>query len=251
MLNAVIIEDNHKEQEILNNLLTKYCSAEINIIGNASSVNEAYGLILTTNPDIIFLDVELGIESGFDLLQKFTNYTFEVIFVTGFNKYALRAIKFNALDYILKPIEITELIEAVKKALKYKRTNMNEKLKNLIENIFAPNNRNNKIAIPIINGLKMIAVSDIIYCEANKEYTTINCIRNITVCSSTNLGAYEDMLEDYGFCRVHHSFLVNKEYVKEFIKGEEIVTDNGLVIPVSRRNKTVVTDWLKNIRNSK
>jgi two-component system, LytTR family, response regulator len=253
MHDAIIIEDNHRDREILSALLAKYCGKEINIIESVSNLNDAYKLIIKKKPDIIFLDIELGNESGFELLQKFTNYTFKVIFVTGFSKYALRAIKFNALDYLLKPIEINELVEAVKKVVTYEQVNIDNKLKNLIVNFTAPNNKKNKIAIPVVNGLKMITVSDIIYFEANKEYSNIHCIANSVVYSSTNLGEYEEMLEDYDFCRVHHSFLVNKEYVKHYIKGEggEILTDNGSIIPVSRRNKTMVVNWLKNIRNSK
>jgi two-component system, LytTR family, response regulator len=159
----------------------------------------------------------------------------------------MSAIKSNALDFILKPIEISELIKTIHKLVKTQKASVDIEIKNLLYNLANPHQKSNRIAIPFLNGYKMIPVSDIMYCEANKEYTNIHCTNQSTICSSINLGEYEDLLEVYSFCRVHHSFLVNKEHVKEYIKGEggELMINKDIVIPVSRRKKLEVVDWLK------
>jgi two-component system, LytTR family, response regulator len=246
MLNAIIIEDNFRDRELLEMLLSKYCINEINILGSAENISNGFKLIIETKPDVVFLDIELGTESSFDLLAKFDEYDFKVIFVSAYDKYAMNAIKSNALDFILKPIEISELLKTVHKLVKVEKLSVDVEIKNLLYNLSNPHEKSNRIAIPFLNGYKMVPVSDIMYCEANKEYTNIHCINKSIICSSINLGEYEDMLEGYSFCRVHHSYLVNKEYVKEYLKGEggELLMDKGNMIPVSRRKKQEVVDWL-------
>lgn len=248
MLRAIIIDDNLHDKEVLEMILGKYCSKETNIIGIAKNVDSAYQLILETNPDVIFLDIELGNESGFDLLKKFTEYSFKVIFVTAYERYAVKAIKFNALDYVLKPVEIAEIVNAVQKVNASEHISINAELKNLVHNLAHPYHKSNRVAIPVINGYKMVAIESILYCEAKKEYTNIYCTDQAFICSCVNLGEYEELLQDYSFCRVHHSFLVNKDHVIQYIKGEggELMMENEITIPVSRRKKTEVVDWLKN-----
>jgi two-component system, LytTR family, response regulator len=229
-------------------LLNKYCFNEITITGSAQCIATAYSLILETKPDIIFLDIELGAESGFDLLGKFTEFPFRVIFVTAHDKYALKAIKFNALDYVLKPVEITELVNAVQKINNTEWVSIDAELKNLIHTLAHPHHKSNRLAIPVLNGYKMMSVEEIQYCEAKKEYTYIYCTNQPAICSSINLGEYEYLLQEYSFYRVHHSFLVNKDHVKQYIKGEggELMMGNNTMIPVSRRKKAEVMEWLKN-----
>jgi len=227
MLKALLIDDDPRDREVLDLLLKKYCPEDITVTGFAGTVDSAVHLILESKPDLIFLDVELGNETGFDLLSRFTDFTFKVIFVTAYERYAMQAIKFNALDYVLKPVEITEL-------------------KNLMHTLAHPQQKSNRIAIPVLNGYKMVPVEDIQYCEAKKEYTYIYCLNQLPVCSSINLGEYEDLLQEYSFCRVHHSFLVSKDHIKQYIKGEggELMIDNKTMIPVSRRKKQEVLEWL-------
>lgn len=246
MLKAIIIDDNNRDIEILEMMLGKYCFTEICIGGNARNIDAAYQLILETKPDIIFLDIELGNESGFDLLKKFNEYSFKVIFVTAYDKYAIKAIKFNALDYVLKPVEITELVNAVQKVKAVQHISFDAELKNLVHNLANPHHKSNRVAIPVLNGYKLIAVETVLYCEAKKEYTDIHCIGQLPICSSVNLGEYEELLQDYSFCRVHHSFLVNKDHVKQYIKGEggELWMEDNNRIPVSRRKKIEVMNWL-------
>ena len=249
MFKAVIIDDDLRDREVLEMLLAKYCSEEIRIIGHAGDIETAFCLILEKGPNIVFLDIELVNGSGFDLLSKFTEFPFRVVFVTGYDKYAIQAIKFNALDYLLKPVEISELINTVQKLKNAMRLSIDSEIKNLIHNLAHPWQKNNRIAIPVLNGYKMLPVEDILYCEANKEYTNIHCIIQPLICSSINLGEYEDLLTEYSFCRVHHSYLVNRQHVMQYIKGEggELMIGKDTLIPVSRRKKHEVVDWLKTL----
>ena len=244
MLKAIIIDDDARDQELLEMLLNKYCSDDIQITGTADTVDKGCLLILETKPDLLFLDVELGEETGFDVLTRLKEIPFKVIFVTAHDRYAIQAIKFNALDYILKPVEIPELVKAVKKTRE--TLSITGELQNLLHNLAHPHQKSNRIAVPLLNGYRMISVQDIIFCKAEKEYTYIYATGQAPICSSTNLGEYEDLLRDYSFCRVHHSFLVNKDHVKLYVKGEggEITTSNDTVIPVSRRKKPEVVEWL-------
>lgn len=246
MLKAVIVDDDPRERDILATLLHKYCQHDLWVAGYASDPDSAYQAISEHYPDIVFLDVELGNATGFDLLKRFSNFGFAVIFVTAYERYAMQAIKFNALDYLLKPVEIEELVKAVAKVKSREKVSVDEELKNLIHILAHPHQKSNRIAVPVLNGYKMIPVQDILYCQAEKEYTYIFCMDQISICSSINLGEYEQLLEGYSFCRVHHSYLVNKDHVKQYIKGEggELIIDNNFHIPVSRRKKNDVVEWL-------
>lgn len=248
MLHTILIDDDPRDREILELLLKKYCAEDVAIAGHAETVDKAYQLILETKPDFIFLDVELGQQTGFDLLSRFADFPFKVVFVTAYEKYAMKAIKFNALDYVLKPVEITELVKTVQKIKNTEKISIDAELKNLIHTLAHPHHKSNRIAVPVQNGYKMIAVEEIMYCEAKKEYTYIYCLNQPPLCSSVNLGEYEDLLQEYSFCRVHHSYLVNKDHVKQYIKGEggELLLDMSTRIPVSRRKKEEVVEWLKN-----
>lgn len=247
MIKAIIVEDDRRDKEVLERILKKFCSGEIEITGSAVDIDAAYQLIIMSNPDVVFLDIELGNESGFDLLRKFNEYNFKVIFVTAYDRYAIRAIKFNAIDYVLKPVDITELVNAVKKVKANERRSFDPEIKNLMKNLANPHLKSNRLAIPVLNGYKLISVESILYCEAKKEYTDIICKDQQTICSSVNLGEYEELLQDYSFCRVHHSFLVNKDHITQYIKGEggELLMGNDTSIPVSRRRKPDVLEWLK------
>lgn len=246
MLKALLVDDNPFDREILESFLKKYCFVDIAIAGQAGTTDEAYKLILECRPDIVFLDVELGTESGFELLQRFPEFFFKVIFVTAYEKYAIRAIKFNALDFILKPVDIADLVLAVAKVKSAAKISMEEELRNILHNLAHPHEKANRIAVPVLTGYKMIPVEDIMYCEASKEYTYIYCLNGESICSSVNLGEYEDLLTEYSFFRVHHSYLVNRDHVKQYIKGEggELIINKETVIPVSRRKKAEMLEWL-------
>lgn len=239
MLSAIIVDDDYRDREILELMINKYCSDSVVIAGTAGNISDARQLILEKKPRLVFLDIELGNETGFDLLSTFDPCPFRVVFVTAYDKYAIRAIKFSALDYILKPIDITELVKAVQKAAEDEKKTITYDIKNLLEVLSRPGNKNNQVAVPTLTGFQFIQVEEIIFCEANKEYTFLHCMHQPVICSCINLGEYEDLLEDYSFLRVHHSYLVNKQHIRQYIKGEggELVLTNEHKIPVSRRKK--------------
>ena len=249
MYKAVIVDDENRSVETLKSIIQQFCSTEVKVAGTANSVQEAYPLIMATTPDIVFLDVEMPHGSGFDLLEKFTKPTFEVIFTTGFNHYAVTAIKFSALDYLLKPINIEEVREAIAKAKQRivgKHTQQN--LEYLINNIRHPRDKTNKIPISVVNGFQFVPVNTIIYCEADDDYTYIHLTENQKLTVSKNIKEFEEILANYDFFRIHHSFLVNKDFIKRYIKGEggTILTEQGSELPVSRRRKPEFLEWLNN-----
>ncbi|CAH0996406.1 Transcriptional regulatory protein BtsR [Emticicia aquatica] len=247
MYKAIIVDDENRSVETLKSIIQQFCSNEVEIVGTANSVQEAYALIQLVSPDIVFLDVEMPHGSGFDLLERIPKPNFEVIFTTGFDRYAVTAIKFSALDYLLKPINIEEVKDAVSKAKKRiegKHTQQN--LEHLINNLRHPRDKNNKIPITVVNGFQFVPVNTIIYCEADDDYTYIHLTENQKLTVSKNIKEFEDILANYDFFRIHHSFLINRDYIKRYIKGEggTILTEQGNELPVSRRRKQEFLEWL-------
>ena len=252
MLKTILVDDEAKARENLKSLLTKYCALDIDVVCESESVEQTYLDILHYKPQLLFLDIEMGMSTGFDLLNKFTSYPFKVIFVTALDKHARQAIKFSALDYLLKPVDVEDLLEAVEKAKRTITGVENESpFHTLSRHIKNLRQKPNRIAIPIQNGYRLVQVDDIIYCHAEKEYTFINQINGEIICSSLNLGEFEEILQDFDFFRVHHSYIINRQYIQNYIRGEggEIVIDQNQRIPVSRRKKVDFLSWLT--RNNK
>ncbi len=250
MFSCVIVDDENRSVETLTTIIEKYCDNELVIKGKANAIDEAFILINTQKPDIVFLDIEMPYGSGFDLLERFEEIDFEVIFTTGFDQYAITAIKFSALDYLLKPINITELKEAIVKAT---RRIQNKSSKNdfrlLLENLRKPKNKASKIPLPVLNGLELVQIDSIVYCEADEDYTHVYLKSGSKITVTKSIKDFEELLEAYDFFRIHHSFLVNKLCIKKYTKGEGglILTELNNEIPVSRRRKTEFLEWLNDI----
>lgn len=234
---AVIIEDEKKSREALKNLITEFCP-EISISGMAESVESGLAVIKTHHPAIVFLDIEMQTGTGFDLLEKIPNPEFEVIFTTAYEQYALKAIKFSALDYLLKPIDIAELKAAVKKVTEKETANKrNEKIEQLIKNL--NNKQQPKITLSTSEGLVFVSVHDIIRCEAQGAYTTFYLKGKKPIMVSKNLKEYENMLTDYNFFRIHNSHLINLAEIEKYIKS-----DGGYVI-MNDQSKVVISNARK------
>lgn len=249
MYKAIIVDDENRSVETMKIILQQFCSNEVTVVGTANSIQEAYTLIHAVSPDIVFLDVEMPHGSGFDLLERIPKPNFEIIFTTGFDRYAVTAIKFSALDYLLKPINIEEVKEAVlkaKKRIEGRQTQNN--LERLINNLRYPKDKTNKIPISVVNGFQFVSVNTIVYCEADDDYTYIHLTENQKLIVSKNIKEFEDILSNYDFFRIHHSFLVNRDYIKRYVKGEggTILTEQGNELPVSRRRKQEFIEWLNN-----
>lgn len=239
-MKAIIIDDEDLGRTMLKVLIQKYCP-EIIVAGEASSVKEAKKQIEEHKPSLIFLDIEMPDGSGFDLLKHFPSPFFSVIFITAYDQYAVKAFKYSAIDYLLKPINIEELCDAVKKATK---TSYKEETKFALEHLIDSHNnygisKSNKIALPTLEGLIFIDISEIIRCEADGRYTMCWTNNGKKLHLTRNLKDFEEQLTRFGFCRVHHAHLVNLNHIKNYIKGEggQITMINGDVITVSKRKK--------------
>ena len=237
MYNALIIDDEPKLREVLNIKLNQFCP-EINVLAQAGNVAEAYSKIITLHPQLVFLDISMPVESGFDLLDRFDAFDFEIIFVTGFNEYALEALKLSAVDYILKPVQTTSLIKAVNKAKN--RIDSRSKLAKyeiLKHNINHLGDQNTKIVIPGSQAYEFVKIEQIIRCEGWQKYTKIHLVNGEVILSSYNIGVFREMLEAYDFFCTHKSHLINQNHISRYLTEGSIILSDGSAVPVARRKK--------------
>ncbi len=236
-MKSIIIDDEKHCIKTLTNLLeTNF--PEVKILATCFDSTKAYDLILKHKPDFIFLDIEMPFLNGFDLLSKFEQLNFDVIFTTAYGSYAIKAIKFSALDYLLKPIDKDELafaIEKVKSKLGFiSKTQID--MARTIHNKQLPDT----IALPTMDGLTFTSVNDIVHCTADGSYTRLFMQDKSEILLSKTLGDVDELLSDYNFFRIHHSSLINLKEVKKYIRGEggEVVMSNGKNLMVARTRKT-------------
>ncbi len=246
MFNALIIDDIDNSRLTLLHDLEKFCP-KIKVIGEADSVTSGIAAIQNLHPDVVFLDIQLGDGTGFDILEKLGDFDFQVIFTTALDTYGIKAIKFSALDYLLKPIDPDELIEAVSKL---EQNTQKEKIKDsiglLLENIRDIQPSNKRIALNSADKVHMVYIKDIIRCESQGGYTIFYLNNAEQIVVTKNLKEYEHLLEEYSFIRVHHSHLINFSYLKEYVKkdgGYAIMTDKSQV-PVSFRKRNNLLDMI-------
>jgi len=240
MIRAVIVEDELHSRESLKNLLRDFCP-QVELCGAAASVEEAAPLIRAEKPALLFLDIELQNGTGFDLLRLLPDMEFDVIFTTAFEQYAIQAIKMSSLDYLLKPIDIDELQEAVAKAIEKQHHQQHKaQLELLLANIGArPPAVQNRICLSTAEGLEFLRVEDILYCEANGSYTTFHLRENRKIVVSKNLKEYETLLGGHAFMRVHNSYLINLRAVQRYVKteGGYILMKNNTHIGISVKKR--------------
>jgi two-component system LytT family response regulator len=249
MINAVIVEDEKKSREVLEALVKTNCP-DVNIVGMAESVAQGEEVIRSTKPRLVFLDIEMADGSGFDLLERVPNSGFEVIFTTASDAHALRAIKYSAIDYLLKPIDADELKTAVEKIRSKQLDTTNiESLKFLLQNFRKPNEQYSKITLPTGNAYEIINVKDIIRCEADGSYTSFFLENKKKLLVSASLKHYEDILPADDFIRVHHHHLINMNHVVRFLKtdGGYAVMSDGAQIEISRRKKDAFLQRLNKV----
>jgi two-component system, LytTR family, response regulator len=246
-INTVIIEDEKNSRELLKNIITSDCP-EINIIGEAENVTSGVETIKRLNPQLIFLDISMPDGTGFDLLSQLGNQKLDVIFTTATDKFAIKAIKYSAVDYLLKPLDVEELKLAVKKIAEKKNTTPNiENLNYLINHLKHQDELFQKITLPTGNAFEIVAVKDIIRCEAEGSYTYFYIQGGKKYMVSASLKHYEDLLPENDFIRVHHHHLINMNHVTRFLKqdGGYAIMSDGAQIEVSRRKKDNFLERLK------
>jgi two-component system LytT family response regulator len=238
-LRTIIIDDETDAVDFISSIVGEYCPG-LEVIGKAYNVIDGVQKINEKKPDLVFLDVEMPNGTGFDLLANFPDKDFEVIFITAFNHYAIKAIKFSAVDYILKPINITEFIEAVNKVTQ-KRTNNknqgNDSFRMLMENLRTTHP--SRLAIPTSDGMEYLNPKDIIRIEADRSYSWFYIIGNRKILVSKHLKEFQDLLSDRYFFRSHNSHLINLKFVRKYIRkeGGYIEMTDGSEIPISRSKK--------------
>ncbi len=239
MLTAIIIDDETSSRNSLKQKLANHC-ADIIVIGECDNGADGINLLEEMSPDVVFLDVEMPRMNGFTMLQQLTKKDFEIIFITAYDHYAIRAIKFSALDYLVKPIEVEDLKTALEKAAqKRKMVAGNERLEMLLQNLLHDKKEMQRIAIPSMEGLQFVETANIIYLEANSNYTCFHLTNGAKITVTKTLKDFEDLLPQSVFIRIHHSYIINKNLIEKYIKGEggQVLMKNGTLLDVARRKK--------------
>ncbi len=236
MIRTLLIDDEEDGREVLKMALEKYCPG-IELLAVCSSGAEGLAAIAQHQPELVFLDIQMPEMSGFELLEQVQEINFEVIFVTAHDHYAIKAIKFSALDYLLKPIDVDELQQTIKRFQLQKRHH--SQYQSVLTNMKNIHGKMEKLAIPNLEGMEFIQTSDIIYCEADGNYTCIYLQEEQKLMVSKKLKDFEQVLSESGFCRVHHASLINLHHVQKYIKGDGgyVVLSEGHHVDISRRKK--------------
>ncbi len=246
MITATIIDDEPYCCESLATLLERYCP-DVKILDICYSAATGLKSISEKKPQILFLDIEMPHTNGFELLEKLPEINFELIFTTSYDQYAIKAIRFSALDYLLKPVDREELQKAVQKVASRMEHALPQQIEILLQKMNHPTVPLNRIAIPTVGGLQMIFVDSIISCNADSNYTILLLKNKQKIIASHTLKEIEEMLEDYSFARVHHSYLVNLNEVEKYIKGEGgyLLMSDGTNVDVSRSRKEILLKKLQ------
>ncbi|MES2373498.1 MAG: LytTR family DNA-binding domain-containing protein [Bacteroidota bacterium] len=243
LISAVIIDDEQNNIENLEILLEQYCP-QLTVVATALNATDGKSIILEHDPDIVFLDIQMPGKNGFALLQSLQTHNFELIFVTAFDQYGIQAVKFSALDYLLKPINTEELKTAVHKAIyRSSEKKQNKKLENLLQVLEHQQQKNlHRIALTSAKETRFIRTQDIIRCESSNNYTTFFLFGREKIMTSKPIFEYEEILVNYGFIRCHQSHLVNKKHIKSWVKedGGFLLLDDNTQVPISRQKKEYV-----------
>jgi two-component system LytT family response regulator len=238
-IRSIIIDDEPNNVENLRSIINTYCP-EIEVVATALNAAEAINAIKSHQPELVFLDIQMPGASGFDVLKAFVAISFEIIFITAYDQYGIQAIKFSALDYLLKPISITEFKQAINKAKeKIGTKKQNHKIDNLLDYIKTGHRESPKIALPTLNEIMYVKVSTIIRCEAADNYTSFYLENNERILVCKTLKEFAELLVPHRFLRTHQSHLVNQHFIKSYLKedGGTLLLQDQTKIPISRQNK--------------
>jgi two-component system, LytTR family, response regulator len=249
MLKVLLVDDEENAREYITELL-RLNHIDIKLCATSHSVSTAISAINQHHPDVILLDIELGAENGFDIFKHFPEPNFKVICITAHEQYAVKAFRLSALDYLLKPIDPTLLAEALKKASDvFDREKMSLKVDSFLHNVGQLTKDSKKIVLKTTETVHLVNLSDILYCEADRSYTTFYLVDKSKILVSHTMGDYEDLFYDYGFFRIHQSYLLNLNYFKRYEKadgGKAILKDNTS-LPVATRKKEQLLARLANL----
>ncbi|MCD2424507.1 LytTR family DNA-binding domain-containing protein [Niabella pedocola] len=251
MIQAVIIDDERNNIDNLEGLLHQYCP-QVHIAGIAMNADDGATLIRSLKPDLVFLDIQMPGKNGFQMLQELPTHFFEIILITAYDQYGILAIKFSAVDYLLKPLNIEELKTAVQKAgHRISEKMQNRELENLLQLIRNREERStHKLALPTAKETRFVHPKEIVRCESSNVYTSFYLSNKEKIMVSRPIYEYEELLSDFGFLRCHQSHLVNKAYIKSWVKddGGYLVLDNGEEVPVARSKKEILASILIHLK---
>ena len=243
MIKALIVEDEKNSQELLKELITEYCDG-VEVVAIAGNVADASQALIDHSPGLVFLDIELPDGDGFQVLENCEKIDFDVIFTTAYDQYAMRAFKFAATDYLLKPVDIEELQAAVERVVEKQKSaengDQNEQITALIKNIRNIGQPFKRIVLPTSNGFTVVDPSDIIRCESDRNYTFIFLADGRRILVSRTIKEYDEMLNEYNFFRIHQSHLINLSYLKNYTRGRGgyVELKDGTTLDVSARRKS-------------
>ena len=241
-IRSIIIDDEKKSREALEEKIKKFCP-DVEIVATAENAQQGMEAISKLQPELVFLDIEMPVTNGFSMLEKINALNFEVIFTTAYDQYAIKAIRFSALDYLLKPIDAEELQKAIEQYKKKKEKpgplHPLEQFRFLMESMKTANDPFNKLALPTSDGFHMVYIKDIIRLQSDSNYTTFYLQGGKSLVVSKTMKEYEEMLEEYHFFRVHNSHIINLHLMNKYIKGEGgyVIMEDGSSIEVSTRRK--------------
>ena len=246
-ITAIIVDDEVDSRETLKRFTTKYCP-QVTILDECANIEEARMAILKHKPQLLFLDIEMPHGNAFDLLEQWGEIDFEIIFVTAFSQYAVQAFTLSAAHYLLKPLDIEELEKAVKSVtIQIQEKHKINRAEILLENIAALHNQNRKLVLPLMEGLEVVRMSEILYCEAEDNFTIFYFLdgRKLMICR--NLKFYASALDPFGFFRIHRSHIINLDYIKRYVKGNggSVVMENGKEISVANTKKSELIQRLR------
>jgi two-component system, LytTR family, response regulator len=246
MLKAIIIDDEPRGRNILLELINQHFD-DIKVVATASGADEGIKRIDTLHPDVVFLDVEMPGKNAFDMLKELAQIDFQIIFVSAHNHYALKAFKLSALDFLLKPVDLDDLKLAIER-LKTRPVKNVQQVPNLLQQLKQPKGNFAKIAVSSINAIEFVNIADIIYCQADGVYTHV-FLNSTSIISTKNLKEFDDLLASHFFFRIHHSYLINMNQIKKYLKGDGgiVIMCNDVEIEVSRRKKGAFLELLSSL----
>lgn len=253
MWTSIIIDDERRSRETLQKIIEKYFNGQISVVYSAASVEEGVYAIKKFNPRLVFLDIEMPEENGFRLFDYFDYYSFEVIFTTAYQQYAIDAIKYSALDYLLKPINYMDLKDVIKRLEEKKRITSKARIETFLTNLNANSEEFNKIAFPTPEGYELLRVNNIVYCQGEENYSRVVTNTNEEITVSKSLKDMEHILPETIFFRVHKSYIVNLNFIKSYtkMKGYKIILENGIQLDVAtRRNEEFIKALTRQNRNN-
>lgn len=249
MINAIIIDDEKNALDVLEMQLNQFCK-DVNILASANGGIKGIEAIKKYNPDLVFLDIEMPHKNGFDVLTETSQFNYDVVFTTAYDQFAIKAFKFSAIDYLLKPIDILELQQAVEKAKNKKGgTSLDEKIKMLLTQMQPDKKLTHKIALPVGDSMQFMDPDEIIRCESESNYTHIYLANGKKITLAKTLKEVEENIDGSPFFRIHQSHLINMNHVGKYVRGDGayVVMKDGAQISISRNKKEAFMETFRKV----